>query len=174
MMLSLTRFLLLYEIAQAVSLVLYGFLRISANQVILNRWCVFLRTSISWIPHNGKPSHCKLSNSGASPRDFRFAVKIKPHLFYNPQLRVYHSKLVATIYTGSGHFLGTYVGEAQQQGFTSVDMSIKFHLNKVYTSAMQQFLTKLQLNQLHDTSDGQAKLPCGMIGAQGEERVNFY
>jgi len=32
MMLSLTRFLLLYEIAQAVSLVLYGFLRISANQ----------------------------------------------------------------------------------------------------------------------------------------------
>ncbi|MEI8362772.1 MAG: hypothetical protein WCG35_06060 [Betaproteobacteria bacterium] len=101
-------------------------------------------------------------------------IKIKPHLFYNPQLRVYHSKLVATIYSGSGHLLGTYVGEAQQQGFTSVDMSIKFHLNKVYTSAMQQLLTKLQLNQLHDTSDGQAKLPCGMIGAQGEERVNFY
>ncbi|MDP2152856.1 MAG: hypothetical protein Q8J66_04275 [Methylotenera sp.] len=32
---------------------------------------------MSWIPHNGKPSHCTLSNSGASPRDFRFAVKVK-------------------------------------------------------------------------------------------------
>ncbi|MDP2153691.1 MAG: exopolysaccharide biosynthesis protein [Methylotenera sp.] len=31
---------------------------------------------MSWIPHNGKPSHCTLSNSGASPRDFRFAVKV--------------------------------------------------------------------------------------------------
>ena len=32
-------------------------------------------------------------------------IRIKPNLFYNPQLRVYHSKLVATVYSGSGHLL---------------------------------------------------------------------
>lgn len=101
-------------------------------------------------------------------------IKIKPQLFYNPQMRVYHSKLVATVYSGTGNLLGTYEGEAQQQGFNSVDMAIKLHLNKVYSAAMQQLMTKLPLNQAQDEIKPATNLPCAMIGAQAEASVNFY
>lgn len=101
-------------------------------------------------------------------------IKIKPQLFYNPQMRVYHSKLVATVYSGAGHFLGTYVGEAQQQGFSSVDIAIKLHLNKVYSAAMQQLMTKLPHNQAPREAKPYTSLPCAMIGAQAEAGVNFY
>jgi len=101
-------------------------------------------------------------------------IRIKPSLFYNPQLRVYHSKLVATVYSGSGNVIGTYTGEAQQQGFTSVDNGINYHLNKVYTLAMQDLMTKLQVSQLTGSSTAEAKLPCGLIGNQMEPKINFY
>lgn len=101
-------------------------------------------------------------------------IKIKPNLFYNPQLRVYHSKLVATVYSGSGNLLGRYVGEAQQQGFNSVDTVIKFHLNKVYALAMQELIKKLQLSQFTEKTEPQKNLPCGMIGAQEDAKINFY
>jgi len=101
-------------------------------------------------------------------------IRIKPYLFYNPQLRVYHSKLEATVYSGSGHVLGTYVGEAQQLGFTSVDNGINYHLNKVYTLAMQDLMTKLVINPKPKSAKDETKLPCGLIGAQVEPKINFY
>ena len=101
-------------------------------------------------------------------------IRIKPYLFYNPQLRVYHSKLVATVYSGGGNVLGSYVGKAQQQGFNSVDVGIKLHLNKVYTLAMQDLMIKLQVNQLPGSSRAETKLPCGIVGAQEEAKFNFY
>ena len=101
-------------------------------------------------------------------------IKIKPQLFYNPQLRVYHSKLVATVYSGAGHLLGSYVGEAQQQGFNSVDIGTKLDITKAYAAAMQQLMTKLPLNLTSIESEIETKLPCAMIGAQGEVRVNLY
>jgi len=101
-------------------------------------------------------------------------IRIKPHLFYNPQMRVYHSKLVATVYSGGGSLLGTYVGEAQQLGFTSVDNGIRYHLNKVYTLAMQDLMTKLQINLMPESAKTETKLPCGLIGAQVEPKINFY
>ncbi len=101
-------------------------------------------------------------------------IKIKPYLFYNPQLQVYHSKLVATVYSGNGHLYGTYVGEAQQQGFISVDIGTKSHITKAYAAAMQQLMTKLPLNQAAVEAKLETKLPCAMIGAQGEARVNLY
>ena len=101
-------------------------------------------------------------------------IRIKPNLFYNPQLRVYHSKLVATVYSGSGNLLGTYVGEAQQLGFTSVDNGITYSLNKVYGLAMQDLMTKLKLDSALPSTSVETKLPCGLIGAQLEQKVNFY
>ena len=101
-------------------------------------------------------------------------IRIKPNLFYNPQLRVYHSKLVATVYSGNGNLLGTYVGEAQQLGFTSVDNGITYSLNKVYGLAMQDLMTKLKLDSALADTNTETKLPCGLIGAQLEQKVNFY
>lgn len=100
-------------------------------------------------------------------------IRIKPSLFYNPQLRVYHSKLIATVYSGSGNVLGSYIGEAQQQGFTSVDNGTNYHLNKAYLKAMQNLMTKLQVPG-NEPNSSINKLPCGIIGAQAEPKINFY
>lgn len=101
-------------------------------------------------------------------------IRIKPSVFYNPQMRVYHSKLVATVYSGGGNMLGTYIGEAQQQGFISVDNGTKYHLKKVYTLAMNDLMTKLPVNQPAEAAKAETKLACGFIGNQTEPRVNFY
>lgn len=101
-------------------------------------------------------------------------IRIKPYIFYNPQMRVYHSKLVATIYSGAGYVLGSYVAEAQQQGFNSVDIATQFHLKKAYALAMQQLMTKLPVQHMPEGAKAENKLPCGMIGAQEEAKVNFY
>lgn len=101
-------------------------------------------------------------------------VRIKPSVFYNPQMHVYHSKLVATVFSGKGDVLGTYVGEAQQLGYASFDNGTKYHLNKVYGLAMQDLMTKLTINSSTDIAKSEAKLPCGMIGAQNDTKVSFY
>lgn len=101
-------------------------------------------------------------------------IRVKPSLFYNPQLRVYHSKLVATVYSGGGNVLGTYVGEAQQLGFNSVDVGITYSLNKVYTLAMKDLMTKLKVEPASTRTGAETKLPCGLIGAQMEPKINFY
>lgn len=101
-------------------------------------------------------------------------IRIKPSVFYNPQMQVYHSKLVATVFSGTGDVLGTYVGEAQQQGYTSFDNGTKYHLNKVYGLAMQDLMAKLTVNPSTDSVESKAKLPCGLIGAQNDNKINFY
>lgn len=100
-------------------------------------------------------------------------IRIKPSLFYNPQLRMYHSKLEATVYSGGGSVLGSYVGEAQQLGFTSVDTGTQYHIKKVYTLAMQDLMTKLQIN-VPESAKSETKLPCGLIGGQEQPKINFY
>ena len=122
---------------------------------------------------NGELGLCKANETAD------IVIRIKPNLFYNPQLRVYHSKLVATVFSGGGNVLGTYVGEAQQQGSNSVDTGITKSLNKVYTLAMQDLMTKLQTNALADSTktnnaNTENKLPCGLIGTQMETQINFY
>lgn len=101
-------------------------------------------------------------------------VRITPHVFYNPQMHVYHSKLEATIYSGSGNVLGNYVGEAQQLGNVSFDNGTRKSLNKAYTSAMQDLMSKIDLNATVPAKSGESKLPCGMVGAQAEPKINFY
>ena len=101
-------------------------------------------------------------------------IRIKPSLFYNPQSRVFYSKLEATAYSGGGQLIGQYIGEAQQLGLASVDNATQFYLKKAYALAMQDLMTKLPLAELAQTAAVTNKLPCGMIGAQQEPRVSFY
>lgn len=101
-------------------------------------------------------------------------IRIKPSLFYNPQMRVYHSRLVATVFSSGGNVLGTYVGEAQQQGATSVDVGTKLHLKKAYALAMQDLMTKLQIDTTAGGTKIESKLPCGIIGGQEAPKINFY
>lgn len=101
-------------------------------------------------------------------------IRIKPNIFYNPQMRVYHSKLEASVYSGGGNLLGTYVGEAQQLGFVSFDNGTSYHINKVYGLAMKDLMTKLVINQVPESANIETKLPCSLIGAQAAPKINFY
>ena len=101
-------------------------------------------------------------------------IRIKPSLFYNPQMRVYHGRLIATVFSGGGNVLGTYVGEAQQQGFLSVNHATQLHIKKVYALAMQNLLIKLEIKPVADSIKAENKLPCGLVGAQEEAKINFY
>jgi hypothetical protein len=102
-------------------------------------------------------------------------VRIKPSIFYNPQMRVYYSKLEATVYSGAGNLLGTYVGEAQQHGYVDFDNGTRYHINKVYGLAMKDLMTKLVIQpESKQASSSEAKLPCGLIGAQVQPKINFY
>lgn len=101
-------------------------------------------------------------------------IRIKPSIFYNPQMGVYHGRLVATVYSGGGNVLNTYTGEAQQIGFIGGDNVTYYYLNKVYTLAMQNLMTKLQINPTLESAKAENKLPCGLIGAQPEPKFSFY
>lgn len=101
-------------------------------------------------------------------------ISIKPSIFYNSQLRMYYSKLEATVYAGNGNLLGSYEGEAQQQGFNSVDNGTEYHLSKVYALAMQDLMTKLQINPSLAGTATDGKLACGLIGAQMDRKFRFY
>ncbi|PKO53396.1 MAG: hypothetical protein CVU27_01695 [Betaproteobacteria bacterium HGW-Betaproteobacteria-20] len=101
-------------------------------------------------------------------------IRIQPSVFYNPQMQIYHGKLVATVYSGGGNVLGTYTGKAQQIGFLGGDKVNRYYLNKVYTSAMQDLMTKLKIDPVLESAKAENKLPCGFIGAQADRRINFY
>ena len=101
-------------------------------------------------------------------------IRIKPSLFYNPQMRVYHGRLVATVFSGGGNVLGTYVGEAQQQGFLSVNHATQLHIQKVYAKAMQNLMSKFEIKPIERNGNAENKLPCGLVGAQEEAKINFY
>jgi len=121
-------------------------------------------------------------------------IRLKPRIFYNPQMRVYHSKLEATVYSGNGEIIGQYAGEAQQQGFASFDNATKYHLKKVYGLAMKDLMSKISLQPTVQSNESTnpsqaanpptgvqpgksvslAKLPCSLIGAQTEPVFNFY
>lgn len=105
-------------------------------------------------------------------------IRIKPRIFYNPQMQVYHSKLEATVFSGSGEVIGSYSGEAQQQGYVSFDNATEFHIKKAYGLAMQDLMRNIKLQPVNKAADQTAvaasKLPCGMIGNQAEPVFNFY
>lgn len=100
-------------------------------------------------------------------------VRITPKMFYNPQLRVYHSEMQATVFAGDGTKLGRYVGTAQQPGFVSVDHGLQRHMKQAYQLAMNDLMEKIDLS-----TDGavvsEVKLPCNIVGAQIEPKINFY
>lgn len=100
-------------------------------------------------------------------------VSIEPRIFYNPQMRVYHSELIATVYSGGGTKIGTYVGQAQQQGNTSVDNGLQGHIKQAYSRAMDDLMGKITLAQ-HGATGTEVKLPCNVVGAQYQPGINYF
>ena len=69
-------------------------------------------------------------------------VSLEPYIFYNPQLRVFHSEVIANVYAGKLVPIATYKATAQQQG--ELNNVPEYYLKRAYTKAMQGIVTKMQ------------------------------
>ncbi len=87
---------------------------------------------------------------------------LEPHMFYNPQLRVFHGEIIARAYT-KGNEDPTYENsltvikkQAQQNG----DISIKpdFYMEKAYAKAMDKVIKKLETDKAFLATLDKAKM----------------
>jgi hypothetical protein len=87
---------------------------------------------------------------------------LEPHMFYNPQLRVFHGEIIARAYV-KGTEAPTYVNsltvikkQAQQIG----DLYIKpdFYMEKAYTKAMDKVIKKLETDKAFLATLDKAKM----------------
>ena len=75
-------------------------------------------------------------------------VLLEPHMFYNPQLRVFHGEMIARVFVNTVELndlekpLITVKKQAQQNG----DLGIKpdFYMEKAYIKAMDKIIKKLE------------------------------
>ena len=87
---------------------------------------------------------------------------LEPHMFYNPQLRVFHAEIIARAYVNDtepanyNNAITTIKKQAQQQG----DLSVKpdFYMQKAYTKAMDKVIKKLETDQAFLATLNQAKI----------------
>ncbi|MDX1914670.1 MAG: hypothetical protein SFU55_03730 [Methylophilus sp.] len=81
----------------------------------------------------------------------KVVLLLEPHIFYNPQLHVFHSEIIAKVYTPdnkSNHTaqaIVTIKKQAQQLG--ELDATPEFYLEKAYIKAMEEVVEALDTNQ---------------------------
>lgn len=75
-------------------------------------------------------------------------IFLEPHMFYNPQLNVYHAEFIAKVFTQTGSIgniepaLLRIKKQAQQLGPLTVKPD--FYMEKAYTKAMEKVVAELQ------------------------------
>ena len=81
---------------------------------------------------------------------------LEPHMFYNPQLRVFHAEYIARAYTGTGEPITRIKKQAQQNG----DLNVKpdFYMEKAYTKAMDKIIKALETDKAFLATLDQAAL----------------
>lgn len=70
---------------------------------------------------------------------------LEPHMFYNPQLRVFHAEYIARAYTSNGEPITRIKKQAEQLGALSITPN--FHMKKGYTKAIDKVIEKLANDQ---------------------------
>ncbi len=104
-------------------------------------------------------------------------VWLRPRMFYNPQMQVYHGKITAVAYTASGKPIATYVGESSKPGFLDIQPEKK--INEVYQQAMQIVADKmkadstLQATLASKTAAAENRTPCAMVTLLPEPKVQI-
>lgn len=97
---------------------------------------------------------------------------LEPHMFYNPQLRVFHAEMIARVFINTIELndldrpIITIKKQAQQSG----DLGIKpnFYMEKAYIKAMDKVIKKLEadktfLSAINTVQKGNAKSLCSAL-----------
>ena len=87
---------------------------------------------------------------------------LEPHMFYNPQLRVFHAEIIARAYVHGAdpanydNAITVIKKQAQQQS----DLGVKpdFYMQKAYAKAMEKVIKKLETDQAFLATLEQAKM----------------
>jgi hypothetical protein len=96
-------------------------------------------------------------------------VWLRPSIFYNPLMKQYHSKIRASVYSGTGKPLATYVGEGMADGFLDIRPDRERKISMVYKQAMTTVAEKMKadpaLQNLLKTEvpADNAPAPCSMV-----------
>ncbi|BCM25565.1 hypothetical protein [Methyloradius palustris] len=94
-------------------------------------------------------------------------VWLKPSMFYNPHMTTYYGTVTASVYSGSGKPLGTFVGESQKNGF--LDVATNDQIKATYKLAMQDLAAKMNANPAFQQlvkqgiPDTETRSPCTMV-----------
>jgi hypothetical protein len=94
-------------------------------------------------------------------------IWLKPSMFYNPHMSTYYGTVTATVFSGSGKLLGTFVGESQKNGF--LDVATSEQIKSTYKLALQDLTTKLNANPAFQQlvkqgiPDTETRSPCTMV-----------
>ncbi|HEY0268417.1 MAG TPA: hypothetical protein VGC12_04190 [Methyloradius sp.] len=94
-------------------------------------------------------------------------VWLKPSMFYNPHMSTYYGTVTATVFSGSGKPLGTFVGESQKNGF--LDVATSDQIKATYKLALQDLTTKMNANPAFQQlvkqgiPDTETRSPCTMV-----------
>lgn len=111
----------------------------------------------------GEVGMCDGNNPGKT------LVWLRPSIFYNPLMKQYHSKIKASVYSGDGKPLATYIGEGQAEGFLDMRADRELKISAVYKQAMEIVADKMKadsgLQKLLKTEfkPENAPAPCGMV-----------
>ncbi|HWU83019.1 MAG TPA: hypothetical protein VN063_05960 [Methylophilaceae bacterium] len=111
----------------------------------------------------GDVGMCQGSNPGKT------LVWLRPSIFYNPLMKQYHGKIRASVYSGSGKPLATYIGEAQADGYLDMRLDREQKIATVYKLAMAKVAEKmkadadLQQELKAKVAPENAPSPCAMV-----------
>jgi hypothetical protein len=89
--------------------------------------------------------HVQLCNEASHAEVLLF---IEPHMFYNPQSRLFYAKLIVKVYDNSGQTrqpILKITKEAQQIG--DLNSTPEFYIEKAYIKAMQLVINELETNR---------------------------
>lgn len=111
----------------------------------------------------GEVGMCEGDNPGKT------LVWLRPSIFYNPLMKQYHSKIRASVYSGTGKPLTTYVGEGMAEGFLDIRPDRERKISMVYKLAMASIAEKMKADPAlqnllkAEVPAGNAPAPCSMV-----------
>ena len=114
----------------------------------------------------------RFANVGDCNASANVVLLLEPHMFYNPQLRVFHAEIIARAYTQGAketqdtkettlqptyeNAITTIKKQAQQQG--DLGVTPDFYMEKAYTKAMEKIIKKLETDEAFLAALNKAKM----------------
>ena len=104
----------------------------------------------------------RFANVGDCNASANVVLLLEPHMFYNPQLRVFHAEIIARAYI-NGAELANYEKaitvikkQAHQQG--DLGVTPDFYMQKAYTKAMEKIIKNLETDEAFLATLNKAKM----------------